>query len=293
MTDDFPAPRWQPNTYSLWPTILVRRTFAGCEEPNRALIALVEKMDREGDQLTATHWHDVELLEVDDDGIRWLRKGIDETIRAYFDRAGMNYGIGWKIAAWPNINRLGDYHAPHNHAWTYLSGTYYVKVPEPSGEAAPDGLVDGIRWLRKGIDETIRAYFDRAGMNYGIGWKIAAWPNINRLGDYHAPHNHAWTYLSGTYYVKVPEPSGEAAPDGLASPAGISFYDPRTAVNMLARDGEALSRREFAVRPSAGLILMWHSSINHSVHPNLSEDTRISISFNISLAWSDHYLNEE
>ena len=59
MTDDFPAPRWQPNTYSLWPTILVRRTFAGCEEPNRALIALVEKMDREGDQLTATHWHGV------------------------------------------------------------------------------------------------------------------------------------------------------------------------------------------------------------------------------------------
>lgn len=218
MSDDFQAPRWQPNIYSLWPTILARRTFTGCEEPNRALIALVEKMDRESDQLTATRWHDVEMLDVDDDGIRWLREGIDETIRAYFDQVGMNYGIGWKIAAWPNINRLGDYHAPHNHAWTYLSGTYYVKVPEP-----PPG----------------------------------------------------------------------AAPRGMASSGGISFYDPRTAVNLLARDGEALSRREFAVSPSAGTMLMWDSSINHSVHPNLSEDTRISISFNISLAWSDHYLNEE
>jgi ectoine hydroxylase-related dioxygenase (phytanoyl-CoA dioxygenase family) len=40
-------------------------------------------------------------------------------------------------------------------------------------------------------------------------------------------------------------------------------------------------------------MLMWHSSIYHSVHSNLSEDTRISISFNIALAWSDHYLSDE
>ena len=218
MSDDFQTPRWQPNTYSLWPTVLIRRTFSGCEEPNRALIALVEEADRENDQLTASHWQNAGLLNVDDDGIRWLRKGIDETIRAYLDEVGMNYGIGWKTNAWANINRLGDYHAPHNHAWSYLSGTYYVKVPE-SPEAA--------------------------------------------------------------------------APGGPASSAGISFYDPRAAVNMLARDGEALSRREFAVRPSAGTMLMWHSSIYHSVHANLCEDTRISISFNIALAWSDHYLGEE
>ncbi len=218
MSDDFQAPRWQPNTYSLWPTVLIRRTFSGCEEPNRALIALVENVDRENDQLTASHWQNAELLNVDDDGIRWLRKGIDETIRAYLDEVGMNYGIGWKTNAWANINRLGDYHAPHNHAWSYLSGTYYVKVPE-----SPEG----------------------------------------------------------------------AAAGGPASSAGISFYDPRAAVNMLARDGEALSRREFAVRPSAGTMLLWHSSIYHSVHANLSEDTRISISFNIALAWSDHYLGEE
>ncbi|MCK5364715.1 MAG: hypothetical protein KAR22_17185 [Gammaproteobacteria bacterium] len=218
MSDDFQAPRWQPNTYSLWPTVLIRRTFTGCEEPNRALIDLVEKVDRENDQLTASHWQNAELLNVDDDGIRWLRKGIDETIRAYLDEVGMNYGIGWKTNAWANINRLGDYHAPHNHAWSYLSGTYYVKVPE-----SPEGAVPG----------------------------------------------------------------------GTASSAGISFYDPRAAVNMLARDGEALSRREFAVRPSAGTMLLWHSSIYHSVHANLSEDTRISISFNIALAWSDHYLGEE
>jgi uncharacterized protein (TIGR02466 family) len=218
MSDDFQAPHWQPNVFTLWPTFLIRRTFTDCETPNRALITLVEEMERDTDQLTASHWHDGKLFDVEHDAVRWLHQGIDETIQGYFDQVGMNYGIGWKIAAWPNINRIGDYHAPHNHAWSYLSGTYYVKVPEPPGGAAPAGL---------------------------------------------------------------------------ASPAGISFYDPRTAVNMLAQDAETLSRSEFAVRPTAGTMLMWDSSIDHSVHPNLSEDTRISISFNIALAWSDHYLHEE
>ena len=218
MSDDFQAPRWQANVFTLWPTFLIRRTFTDCEAPNRALITLVEAMERDTDQLTASHWHDGTLFEVEDDAIRWLHRGIDETIQGYFDKVGMSYGLGWKIGAWPNINRIGDYHAPHNHAWSYLSGTYYVKVPESPGGAAPPGL---------------------------------------------------------------------------ASSGGISFYDPRTAVSMLAQDAETLSRSEFAVNPSAGTMLMWDSSINHSVHPNLSEDTRISISFNIALAWSDTYLHEE
>lgn len=218
MSQPIPTPRWQPKIFTLWPTILVKRIFPDCEANNRELIALVEDMERQTDQLTASHWHDGKLFEVDHDAIRWLESRIDETIQAYFDRVGMDYGIGWKIAAWPNINRLGDYHAPHNHAWSYLSGTYYVKVPElEAGAGAAE----------------------------------------------------------------------------LASPAGISFYDPRTAVSMLAADGEALGRSEFAVRPSAGTMLMWDSSIIHSVHANLAEDTRISISFNIALAWSDSYLHEE
>jgi hypothetical protein len=29
------------------------------------------------------------------------------------------------------------------------------------------------------------------------------------------------------------------------------------------------------------------------VHPNLSKDQRISVSFNIVLKWSDHYLPEQ
>jgi hypothetical protein len=35
------------------------------------------------------------------------------------------------------------------------------------------------------------------------------------------------------------------------------------------------------VQPSAGTLLMWPSPMQHAVHPNLSEELRITISFNL------------
>ena len=60
---------------------------------------------------------------------------------------------------------------------------------------------------------------------------------------------------------------------------------------MLAHGGEAISQREYTVRPTPGTLLLWNSFLNHSVHPNLSETARVSISFNIALAWSDELVS--
>lgn len=207
-------PTWEPEFLDLWPTLLVKRRFGDCEEPNRMLVELVEELDSGADQLTA-HYRDLDIFSLDRDGIRWLRNGIEETLDAYFAEVGLDYPVGRSIRGWANINRRGDYHAPHNHAWSYLSGTYYVKMPRETGDLGAAGQ---------------------------------------------------------------------------ASPAAISYYDPRVAVNMLALGGEAQGLHEYTVKPEAGTLLLWHASLTHSVQPNLSEDTRISISFNIALAWDDRFV---
>jgi len=196
-------PDWQAKFLDLWPTVLVRRQIAGHEQPNARLIELVERMDRESEQLT-TRYQGVDFLSIEEPAVTWLRGAIEETVAAYFHASGMDYPIRWSLQSWPNLNRRGDYHPPHNHAWCYLSGTYYVKM-------ADDG--------------------------------------------------------SGA----------------------ISFFDPRAAVNMLmpAADGAA-----FTLSPRPGTVLLWHSSLNHLVHPNDSEQTRISVSFNIVLAWANHYASD-
>ena len=76
-----------------------------------------------------------------------------------------------------------------------------------------------------------------------------------------------------------PQPAPQVP--GAAAAATISHYDPRGVVNMLALGGETLSQREHHENPSAGTMLLWNSFINHSVHPNMAQIPRVSISFNV------------
>ena len=121
------TPDWQPKFLDLWPTLLIRRRLTGHDGPNAQLVDLVERMDGESEQLTS-RYQGVDFLAIDNPAVRWLQGGVEETIRAYFGESGMDYPIRWSLQSWPNINRRGDYHPPHNHAWCYLSGTYYVKM---------------------------------------------------------------------------------------------------------------------------------------------------------------------
>ena len=80
-------------------------------------------------------------------------------------------------------------------------------------------------WLRSNINDAVVNYFKSTLINYAIDWQIHAWPNINRLGDYHDPHNHPHSYLSGTYYLKIPSnPEIGRRPDN--RPNHITLYDP-------------------------------------------------------------------
>jgi uncharacterized protein (TIGR02466 family) len=136
-----------------------------------------------------------------------------------------------------------------------------------------------VRWLKDQVDQTATAFLRQVGIT-GRTWTFFSWYNVNRYGDHHAAHTHPGSYLSGTYYVRVP-PAPASVDDPRAHPACISFYDPRTGANMITVGSEPDARSTHVVRPSAGALLMWPSPMQHAVHPNLSEELRITISFNL------------
>jgi len=150
----------------------------------------------------------------------------------------------------------------------------------------------GPNWLRGEINQTVTEYLGAIGIDYPVNWQIHAWANINRLGDYHDPHNHPHSYLSGSYYMKVPT-GKDAGQRGDARSSHITFYDPRPGINMNSIKGDPYIDPEHTILPEAGMLLMWPSFLNHFIHPNLSKQTRISLSFNIVLKWTDHYLPEQ
>lgn len=147
-----------------------------------------------------------------------------------------------------------------------------------------------IGWLKSCFDRAVLDYARGTGVDHDLDWSIQAWPNVNRFGDYHNLHNHPHCWLSGTYYVAVPEP--EPLPEGRSdrNPNAISFFDPRPQANMLAIRGDPQVDPEHRVQPQSGDLLIWPAFLHHLVHVNLSQQARISISFNVVLRWRDTYL---
>ena len=135
-------------------------------------------------------------------------------------------------------------------------------------------------WLKNQVDLTTSALLRHSGIERPLSWRLFSWYNVNRRGDHHGPHTHPKSYLSGTYYVRVP-PAPANLDDPGARPGCISFYDPRTGANMITVGTEPDARAVHVVCPRDGALLMWPSPLQHYVHPNLSAEPRISISFNV------------
>jgi uncharacterized protein (TIGR02466 family) len=79
--------------------------------------------------------------------------------------------------------------------------------------------------------------------------------------------------LSGVYYVKVPENSGN-----------IYFYDPRAGSQMLLPPYTQMTKwtlGKILYKPIEGMFILFPSWLWHGVEPNSSEENRISLSFNI------------
>lgn len=150
-----------------------------------------------------------------------------------------------------------------------------------------------VDWLKQCIHKSAVDYCRQAGMDYSVNWSLNGWGNVNRLGDYHDPHNHPHAYLSGTYYVRVPAERALLHSRADVRPSCITFYDPRGAVNMNAIKDDPQVEPEFTVAPTPGTILLWPAFIMHFVHPNLSEQARISISFNLMVKNPTDYLPQQ
>ena len=100
----------------------------------------------------------------------------------------------------------------------------------------------------------------------------ALWININSKYSYNHAHTHPGAILSGVYYIKTPDRSGN-----------LVFVNPYGDVVDHSRDmfnGVCISHSLYAIAPQEDEILIFPPWTQHSVEQNLSDDDRISVSFN-------------
>jgi len=99
------------------------------------------------------------------------------------------------------------------------------------------------------------------------------WLNQNGPGDFNSPHVHPNSFLSGAYYVKMPDGGGD-----------IEFTDPapaRLVSPYPSKDGNIHASPKIAYGVRTGMLLVFPSWLQHGVSPNKSQETRVSISFNV------------
>ncbi len=197
---------------------------------------------------------------------------------------------------WPTVilERVVPGHDDANRALSRLIQELERKHENLTTDYRSDNflLIDdpAVTWLRECINITVRDYFSHVGMRYDIRWTLHGWANINRFGDYHDYHNHPHAYLSGTYYVQMPTSYERLKTRDDVRPGRITLYDPRSSANMIAIKGDPYVEPEHTITPVPGMILLWPAFVNHFVHPNLSKQLRISVSYNVMLKWSEEYL---
>ncbi len=129
--------------------------------------------------------------------------------------------------------------------------------------------------LVKSLDAHVAAFAE--DLEFELGDKTLVledlWINILPEGGTHSSHIHPHSVISGTTYVSMPE--GASA---------LKLEDPRLPMMMAAptrRKGCREELRSFIYeKPAVGDVLLWESWLRHEVPMNMSEDERISVSFN-------------
>ncbi len=129
--------------------------------------------------------------------------------------------------------------------------------------------------LKTALDQHVNTFSDQLHFDLGEGRLELEdlWINILPEGGSHPSHIHPLSVISGTTYVAMPE--GTSA---------LKLEDPRHPMMMASpprrKDAPEELQQFVYIKPTVGEVVMWESWLRHEVPMNMSEEDRISVSFN-------------
>lgn len=101
------------------------------------------------------------------------------------------------------------------------------------------------------------------------------WINKNSFGNYNRPHNHELNCISGVYYLEVPEKSG-----ALVFQNGDII---KNSLNLNRFFDDINFTSYYFIYPKKFDLILFSSETLHYVEPNLSNQDRISVAFNMPI----------
>jgi uncharacterized protein (TIGR02466 family) len=151
----------------------------------------------------------------------------------------------------------------HNDANISLN-TYVLNLPE-------------LKELKYQVINHINTYlYDVIRTEKNIKFKLLnSWVMQHLPKDYGPPHNHNNSLFSGVLYIKTSENCGNIQ---FNNKVNNNFSE---TIRLKYEEYNIYNSSSFYFKPSDGLILLFPSYLSHEILPNLSEDLRYCLSFNI------------
>ena len=106
----------------------------------------------------------------------------------------------------------------------------------------------------------------------------SCWANVSERQAWNEPHSHLPSHWSGVFYVAAQDSVNASDPTDKSG--SIEFMNP---IPLGKAYGASAS---YWVKPQDGLALLFPANVMHFVHPNLTDTTRISIAFNLDIAFA-------
>ena len=132
--------------------------------------------------------------------------------------------------------------------------------------------------LRKAIDDRVNNLPNDNDhpfiIQQPINYRLNCWANLLEAGDYQSNHIHNNGWMSGVYYVSVPEPKAESS----VNAGWIEFN--RAGYDLPHFGGE---KGIELIQPKPGLLIFFPSYVWHGTIPFSGAQNRVSISFDVEL----------
>ena len=157
-----------------------------------------------------------------------------------------------------------------------------LQISNMGGYHSPNFLRFDDDPMRSKLLDVINKELKKCAIEFGLkleGKKIKVsnfWFNINRKKDHNKMHTHSGSIFSGVFYIKTPDRCGRLVLEDPSAQLMQSFLK----YWHLEVEWNQYTSMVWSVSPDPGDLVIFPSWMSHYVEPNMSDEDRISISFN-------------
>lgn len=145
----------------------------------------------------------------------------------------------------------------------------FFQRPEPAHAEAAAAI-------SKAVADATKRVAGQDALKTPVHIQINGWVNVNPPLAYNVPHDHPGSFWSGCYYINTDHSETKLDEGG-----AISFIDGRCAPTGQPIVKAPVFHGSYTLRPLPGTLLIFPSNLKHWVHPNNSEDERVTMAFNV------------